>query len=209
MKLNNHGLSLIELLVSIVLMGIVLTFLFDLLLNMENETENNNFAYNNQINRTEVIYTVGKDLNNYTLLGIEDKSADNNIIIDFHYIKGTGEEIAELKTEKKDDKYYIRYRNYDGEVTSWKMKDAEIDECANFEYYIDSVSDSYYFKLNLYLYNIPYHERNNKLWNNHLDDIEISYAGNKNNLDLTNGNFLTVNNEVSKKIGHCSEDDVD
>ena len=50
MKLNNKGMTLVELLISIALIGIVLTFLFQMLNDLHLETENNNYAYNNQIN---------------------------------------------------------------------------------------------------------------------------------------------------------------
>ena len=213
MKLNNRGMSLMELLVSIVLVGIVLTFLFQLLVDLKNETDNNNYAYNNQINRTESIYTIEQDLNKYALLGVEDKSTGRNIIINFYFKKGKDTKTAVLKTatnistnEFGDEvkKYYLRYTSVDDIKYSWEMKGAEIDPCGSVEYYLDSVSNNYYFKMNIYLYNIVYHERNKKNKNNAVDDIEITYAGEKDDLITTNGSYLTGSTKGDKKIVTCA-----
>lgn len=213
MKLNNKGMTLMELLVSIVLVGIVLTFLFQLLTDLEHETENNNYAYNNQVNRTDVIYTIEKDLQKYTLVGIEDASVDKKLIIKFYYLKNGGVSNTTLQsdsTEYKDElgdtktKYYLRYTSYNNEKYSWEMKGAELDTCAIFNYYVDSNSNSYYFKINIPIYNSIFHDRNNKERNNAVDDIEITYANDKNDLNTTNGNYLTGNSQIEKKIGICT-----
>ena len=212
MKLNNKGMSLMELLISIVLVGIVLTFLFQLLVDLKNETDNNNYAYNNQINRTEAVYTIQKDLSKYTLLGIEDKSTGENIIINFYYRKGNDTKTAVLSTSsistevlgKTVTKNYLRYTDVSSEKYSWEMKGAEIDPCGLFNYYIDSSSKNYYFKLNIYLYNNVYHERNNKEKNNAVDDIEITYTGAKNDLITTNRAYLTGSPKRDKNIGTCT-----
>lgn len=213
MKLNNKGMTLMELLISIALVGIVLTFLLQLLNDLEHEVDNNNYAYNNQVNRSDVIYTIEKDLLKYNLTGIEDVSNNENIAIKFHYIKNnstTSAILTSVKNEYKDEfgdtnyKYYLRYTSYSGEKYSWEMKGAKIDTCGTFKYYIDTNSNSYYFRINIPLYNNVYHERNNENKNNAVDDIEISYAGNKSDLNITKGTYLTGNNKVQKNIGTCT-----
>ena len=213
MNLNNKGMTLMELLVSIVLIGIVLTFLFQLLTDLKNETDNNNYAYNNQVNRTEAIYTIEKDLQKYTLVGIEDASVGEQLIIKFHYIKGASTKEAILKSDYSEytdefgdlkRKYYLRYTDYNDVLYSWEMKGAELDPCGRFIYYTDNNTNSYYFKINIPLYNSVYHERNNKDKNNAVDDIEITYATEKNDLNMTNGNYLTNTTGVEKSIGICS-----
>jgi len=213
MKLNNKGMSLMELLVSIVLIGIVLTFLFQLLVDVKNETGNNDYAYNNQVNRTEAIYTIEKDLQEYLLLGIEDKSSSSNFEIDFHYMKGKDEATAVLTIDTYEGlndlgdtvtKYYLRYTDVLGEKYSWEMKNAQLDTCGDFTYYIDSLSDNYYFKLNLYVYNSILNEKNYKDRNNAVDDIEITYAASKSGLVTTNGSYLTNSTSGEKQIGTCA-----
>ena len=172
MKLSNKGISLIELLISIVLIGVVLIFMFQLMVDLKNETNNNDFAYNNQVNRTEVIYNIQNDLLLYTLEGIEDKSAENIEIV--FYFKGLNERKSskltstyETKTNilnEEEKTYYLTYESVIGEKHKWEMKGAAIDPCGMFTYYIDGLSDNYYIKLNINLYNYVYHSRNNLLW---------------------------------------------
>ncbi len=214
MKLNNKGMSLLELLVSIVLISIVLTFLFSLLNDLKNETNNNNFAFNNQVNRVEIIKTIEDDLTTYPLVGIKDKSIDGNIKLEFDFLVGgnivTTELSSSIKTTQnslgEDEKnYYLKYINYKKESSSWELKDATLDPCGMFTYYVDNLSNSYYFKIDFYLYNKIENSQNNKEKNNVVDDIEITYAGNKEDLDTNNGIYLTTNNKAYKKIGACTE----
>jgi len=214
MKLNNKGMSLTELLVSIVLVGIVLVFLFQLLVDLESEVENNDYAFHNQVNKTEAIYTIQSDLEEYTLLGVEDISSSENIAINFHFQKGLDIKTAILSTSSSTEDtilgdtittYYLKYINVNGEKYSWEMKSAEVDNCGLFTYYYDLNSNNYYFKLNIYIYNSIYHERNNKITNNAVDDIELVYAGYKGDLNA-NINFLTNNEVGDKKIGACTND---
>jgi len=213
MKLNNKGMTLIELLLSIVLVGLVLTFLFQLLNDLQHETNNNDFAYNNQVNRMDVIYTISKDLQKYTLVGIKDEKEYNNIIIKFYYSQGGETKTAVLRsdtstyTDEYGDtniKYYLRYTNYSGEQFSWEMKGAELDTCGTFVYYVDNNSNSYYFKINIPIYNSVYHDRNNEDRNNAVDDIEITYSDYKSKLDLNNSAYLTNSGKVEKQIGSCT-----
>lgn len=209
MKLNNKGMTLIELLISIVLVGIVLTFLFQLLSDLQNESENNNYAHNNQLNKADVIYTLQRDLQQHTLVGIKNVSANNKIAIEFHFVGEKGNIITTLKTDYKEfindfndneKTYYLRYTDYNRENYSWEMKGATVDNCVNFTYYVDNISNKYYLKLNIPIYNKIYHDRNNKDKNNAVDDIEITFSGSKNDLDINNSSFLTGTNKIEQQI---------
>ena len=203
MKLNNKGMSLMELLVTLVLIGIVLTFIFGLLVDIRNERDNNNFAQNNQINRIEIMHKVGDDLNKYTLESVREEENTTGITLKFKYRNPNGTKDTTLRTYSKgttDKDYYVEYTDYSGEKTTWKMNGAEIDSCGHFTFYKDNASDKYYFKINIYLYNDPAHERNNKEKNNAVDDIEITYAGFKREL-LNEG---LTNEPVDKQIGKCT-----
>ena len=61
MKINNKGMTLVELIISIGLLSIVLGFLYKILLDVKYEKDNSGFAANNQINRSELIRTVEED----------------------------------------------------------------------------------------------------------------------------------------------------
>ncbi len=207
--MNNKGMTLVELLISIVLISTVLIFLFQILLDLRNETNNNNYAYNNQIKRAEIIYTIQDDLNNYSLVGITDNSLNNNLVLNFHFKDRELIKIAKLETEKKNDDYYVRYTSFKGEKTSWKMEGAIIDLCALFTSHVDQNINNYYYKINIFIYNDPYHEKNNAEVNNALDDLEISYMGESSQLDLTNPDYLTNKEYLNEYIGACANKDVE
>ena len=208
-KLNNKGMSLMELLVSIVLISIVLTFLFQLLTDLKNETTNNDFAYNNQINRAEIIKTIKSDLEKNSLIGISDNTADN-IKISFHYLNGKTSILSTKKENYKNElgeddiRYLISYTNVLGEKTSWTIKGGDIGNCYDFVFYKDSLTNNYHFKLNIYVYNNPYHEKNSEKINNPVDDIEITYANNSINLS-NDSNYLTIDENSNKKINICTK----
>lgn len=208
MKLNNKGMTLIELLITIVFAGIILVFIFSMLNGLRNETDNNNFAYNNQINKVDLVHTIQKDLNNYLLVGIEDNSSDN-LIINFHFLKGDdNKEVTAVLSSLYNEaskKYYLEYKNAQEEIHKFEMKGAEVDNCGSFTIYKENNNnelDNYYFKLNIYLYNKDYHEQNNKNKNNAVDDIEITYSGYKDSL-INNSRYLTNKANETYNVGKC------
>ena len=215
MKLNNKGMSLMEILVTIALISLVVVFLFRLLIDLKDERNNNDFAYDNQINRAEAIYTIEQDLYTYSLIGVEDATSSNsgNIKLNFFYVTGTASgsanKTAVLDVSKTTNggknRYFINYESADGEHYSWEMKGAELDPCGKFLYNISN--DNYYFKLNLFVYSNPYHARNNKESNNKVDDFELVFAGPKGNLNTaypSTYNYLTNNTAGNKNIGTCT-----
>ena len=172
--LNNKGMSLIEILVSITLISTILVFLVQLLNNLESETTNN-------------------------LIGVSNNSHDS-INISFDFLDNLS---ANLTSTIKDDKYILKYIASNGEKHSWTMEGAEIDPCFNFAFHNDLDTNNYYFKLNIYIYNKPFHKRNNKEINNAIDDIEITYSSNNNFLSK-DPKYLTIDNNSDKKINSCT-----
>ena len=216
MKLNNIGMTLIELLVSLVFVGIILVFMFAMLNGLKSETDNNNFAYNNQTNKIDAIHTIQNDLNKYTLLGIQDAST-TDIFLKFYYLKGIENKTANLYISHNNSKNYLNYENVEGEKYSWEMKGADIDSCGKFTYFNESTStniynediiaennasNNYYFIIHLNIYNSNYHELNNINNNNIIDDLEITYSGYNYNL-LNNVSYLTSKNNGTYNIGKC------
>ena len=197
--LNNKGLSLIEILVSITLISTILVFLVQLLNSLESETANNNFAYDNQLNRAEIIKTIEDDLDSNNLIGITNNSNDN-INISFAFLDNLN---ATLTSSIKDDKYILKYTSSNGKNHSWTMQGAEIDPCFNFLFHNDLATNNYYFKLNIYVYNKPFHKRNNKEINNAIDDIEITYASNNNFLSK-DPKYLTIDSNSDNNINSCT-----
>ncbi len=197
MKLNNKGLSLMELLLSIVLIGIVLLFLFQLLTDLKGETESNNFVYNNQINRTQGLYKIASDINKFDLVGIRSNST-SKVDIDFIYPN----RVAKMTIDKQDGKYYLNYLDVEGNDNKWEMKNANIDGCGSFT--VKKNADKYYFIIKFYVYNNPEHKRNSKEFNNVIDDIELTKVGKLPDIDGSiSGNMLNYENGVYQ-IGNCA-----
>lgn len=171
MKLNKKGMTLVELLLSMVFLSAVLIFLFQLLNILQNETKNNNYAYANQINKAEIIRKIQDDLNSYSLKGVNNDQNDSNKL-NIRFVYNNCEAI--LESEKSNNDYYLKYTNCNEEITTWKMKDAII---GNSYFSFNGVDETfYYFKLNIEIYNAKFHEQNNSNLNNFVDDIEISYV---------------------------------
>lgn len=206
--LNNKGLSLIEILVSITLISTILVFLVQLLNNLENETTNNNFAYDNQLNRAEIIKTIEDDLDNNNLIGISNNSHDN-INISFAFLDNLSATLTSTTKEtlnnfgEKENNYILKYTATNGEKYSWTMEGAEVDPCFDFVFHNDLETNNYYLKLNIYVYNKPPHKRNNKEINNVIDDIEITYSGSSNFLSKDQ-KYLTIDSNSDKKINSCT-----
>ena len=183
MKLNNKGMTLVELLISIVLIGVVLLFLFQLLLDIKDETDNNNFAYNNQVQRAEAIYTIQSDINKHSIVNItEVVSQEYNAygyVIKIYFDNNKYAVIYPSKeTTSEKDKYYLNYLSYDGIKYAWEMKDAIFSEKGYLTY--DFGYNYTYIKINMPIYNAifnPYNcdDTNDQCsYNNQVDDIEIT-----------------------------------
>ena len=78
--MNKRGITLVEFIVSIALISIVLLFLFNLLLDVQYTSNNNNFAIDNQLNRASILRNVMDDFNNLGLVGIREGNIDENTL---------------------------------------------------------------------------------------------------------------------------------
>ena len=199
---NKKGVTIIELLISILLMGLVLTFLTRVLSDLKQESVGTSFAFNNQVNRMELIYTIQNDLNSHFLVSITDKSYyASGFNIEFNFKNGYINNTAVLSSSKTTthslletiDTYYITYKDFNGVTHKWEMVGGRASSCFEFTSYIDKNSNNYYFRIDIPIYNNPDNDFNNEENNNLLDDIGISFAGN-----ITSGSnsLITSNNQL-------------
>lgn len=156
MKLNNKGMTLIELLISIALISIIITFLYKIINDVNNTKKNPNFAVNNQVNRAEVIRTVEEDIIN---LKLRHYSRLNDKAIQLDFVDNSSKAISVLPNQKQ-----ISYYNVGGSnMKSWDMKDE------NFRFgniIIDEMSESGYVRFIIPVSSPLANE-------NPIDDIEI------------------------------------
>ena len=125
MKLNNKGVTIVELLVSLALLSVVLMFLYNLLSNVTFEKNTDFIANSNQANRIDIINTIENDLildNNIEITSIDDK---NLVLI----LKGKQNYKIEIKNDENTLAYYVN----DSIQNTWKIKGGKLGKinCEN------------------------------------------------------------------------------
>lgn len=198
MTLNNRGLSLLELIITIALVGVALVFLFELLVDLRRETDNSDFAYNNDVIKSEIIYTIQKDFLNNQLVRISDKSAERNrpLAITFVFKGGMW---THIELNDSSGIYKLYYTDTTGKIFRWDFVDAIFDPCADFIYRKDDNLNAYYFMLKMKIYNSNGNELNNSQNNNPFDDLEITHYFRQ---SLTDISTLPANG--TNRMGTCS-----
>lgn len=84
--MNNKGTTLVEVLVSVVLIAIVMIFIFNLLSDLKNEDYLSNYRTQDSLNRTELIHLVENDLIEMELIEITSYDCGNDkMCIRFEY----------------------------------------------------------------------------------------------------------------------------
>lgn len=171
--MNKRGITLVEFIVSIALISIVLLFLFNLLLDVQYTSNNNNFAIDNQLNRASILRNVMDDFNNLGLVGIREGNIDENTL-ELIFLFQDGSEKSLLVEEKK-----VRYGD---ELWSMKSKNSHTRyqvRCIPYEYIsnMNSCEESEcsdYFSVHFQIpVTIKYQNENI------IDDLEFFYIGRK------------------------------
>lgn len=123
MKLNNKGVTIVELLVSLALLSVVLMFLYNLLSNVTFEKNTDFIANANQANRIDIINTIEHDLLNDNDISIDESQTKVTRLV----LKGTKNYIISI-TENT----LVYYVNNDIQNT-WKIKGGKLGEinCEN------------------------------------------------------------------------------
>lgn len=169
-KLNNKGLSLIELLISIILISIVVVFMYRLLININNEMTNTDYAISNQQNRLEIIKTVENDLLNNEVTGITPQTGDTDIVT-ITYKDGSKSTLEINKTENK-----VTYTLHDKTNKTWTMKNCTINNitCIYANYNSDTNNSKSIYTISIMINTV--NDNNSIDNNNKLDDIDITYV---------------------------------
>lgn len=123
MKLNNKGVTIVELLVSLALLSVVLMFLYNLLSNVTFEKNTDFIANANQANRIDIINTIEHDLLNDNDISIDESQTNVTRLV----LKGS-KNYKILITENT----FAYYVNNDIQNT-WKIKGGKLGEinCEN------------------------------------------------------------------------------
>ena len=166
--MNKKGTTIVELIISLALISVVLLFMMKLLIDINNSNINDSYAKNNQFNRVEIIKTIQNDLKNKRIVDVTHTNTSNSVTINFIF-KDNTKSIITLRSDTIT--YYIESSNL---TRRWEMKDCTVYlPIIQFDFLKDSRNFS--FVLNIQIDTI--NDFNNELYNNHVDDITISYFG--------------------------------
>lgn len=167
--LNNKGMSLVEVIISIALISVVLVFMIKLLIDVNNTQTNNDYAKDNQVVRTEILRAIHNDLNSKTLRSIDDSSSTSNTLsIRFQFTDNSSSQITATETG-------LTYRSSTNNTRRWQFVDCTLDY-THADVYLSKEKNIYTLTIDIAIYTI--NERNDQNNNNTLDDIMISYIGN-------------------------------
>lgn len=119
-KMNNKGMTLIEMIICLSLMSVVVLVMYGLISNINNLENSNGYALQNQDNRLEIIKTIETDLIETKLVNVVVKKES----IDLEFSNGN---TGYLKYYQVDGNNYVEYVASDLIKYKWKMKDANID----------------------------------------------------------------------------------
>ena len=129
-KLNNKGMTLVEVIVSIVLISIVLVLIMNLFLNVQSQYNSSKLASDYEVLASNVLKSVGSDIEKYGVYSIDENTSDNSIKITFNTFRETklNERITKIlrvySNTDVDNKmvYYISYR-YDPTLSDLTSKE--------------------------------------------------------------------------------------
>ena len=138
--MNKKGITLIEFIVSIALVGIVMIFLFNLLLDVQYTAKNGNYAKENQLNRASILREVMYDFTHLGLVGMKDTSTYINLTLNFKFQDGSEKTL----TVNKD---YVLYGT-ESDYEKWSLKrndDATVYQTSCVEYHFENFMFEFQF----------------------------------------------------------------
>ena len=192
MKLqNNHGITLIELVISIALISIVIMFLFRLVVDVRYGDNNTDFNRENQQTRAIIIKTVQQDFLEKKLVGIVASSdlTSGILTLNFNYAnRDTGRFSLE---NMPDGNQSVTYTKNGVDTEKWIIKKVNSSSkfnvsCTKFSsrnIFEDIGGDFFYIKIS-----IPMEVRQSS--KNYIDDLEFFYIGEKK--DIVESNFSPI-----------------
>ncbi|MDD5865684.1 MAG: prepilin-type N-terminal cleavage/methylation domain-containing protein [bacterium] len=164
MKLNNKGISIIELIISISLISVVMLFLYNLLSNVTFEKDDDYFASLNQANRIEIISNIEDTLMCYSINSYEIKG-DNEL-----KLKYADNESFIVNIDRTNNK--VSFNKGTTTIGKWTIKNASIGEitCNDVG---DGIVTTKYTQCTIPIYTTNINDIENN--NNTIDDITFTF----------------------------------
>lgn len=171
--MNKRGTTLVEVIISIVLISVVLMFMIKLLIDLNNTEANNDYAKDNQITRAEIIRTIENDIRTKEISSISaSRSTATNLVLEFTFRDST---TAVIDCESTT----LVYTSTEGDVRRWTMDQGNIYVNRADVYYqapdSPEAGDLYVLQIDIEIHTS--NDNNTVDNNNTLDDFIISHVG--------------------------------
>ena len=116
---SNKGLTIVELVISIVIISIVLTFIMNLYIRVRNIQKSEAIAMEYELTKSIIIDSVGQDIINYGVKKTDPQTSEKTTTIKITYKNNTE---ATLSTNDTEITYKTIKRKLPNETTIGKMK---------------------------------------------------------------------------------------
>ena len=121
--MNNKGVTLVELMVSLVLITIVMIFIFNLLFEMKNEDYLSSSKSDDAMKRSEIIHLIQNDFINYKLKKVTQISCTNGatFCINFSFHETSDKKLFFFKDHLvyNDEVFYISVGSFETDKTTY------------------------------------------------------------------------------------------
>ena len=189
MKINNKGLSLIEIIVSIALIATVTLFMYRLLADVTFQKNNEYFASLNQETKVEILQYI-KEHYDYNVIDTINCNA-NNTSCTLEYSNDVKEYPLTLSLQESSGKWYLVFEEDNTVIKKWYLSQINGGKIL----YKNNENDSGMIHVNIELYTNNFDNNENN--NNTLDDIcftinTIDYTGTKVDYNALKRAFVTV-----------------
>lgn len=172
--MNNKGMTLIELLGAISLIGIVASLIFTFLFNLKNAENEVNFNYDLMVDKLKIVREVQNDLQKEELINILSTKDHDKVIINFVFSNNFNTYLYVYPNR-------VEYQTLDKDTYTYNLDNKQ---CLHYIYSYNKENNDYYLKLNILGQD------------NNLEDLEITY--------YSSGKLNIEKDYINDYIGNCT-----
>lgn len=181
MKINNKGMTLVELVVSVGLITIVIIFLFRLLVDLRYSDNNTDFDRTDQQTRAIILKNIQEDFLEKKVVALsDDGSNEESLNLKITYADGGS---ATIHIEEKSFSYTLG-----SDTEKWELKDSKAHFGIQCVKYSTSLSDEE-LESDFFYIRITVPVLMNSKSKNHIDDLEFFYLGAKKDIENIENSF--------------------
>ncbi len=137
--MNNKGMTLIELLGAISLIGIVASLIFTFLFNLRNTENEVNLNYDLMVDKLKIVREVQNDLQKEELINILNTKDHDKVIVNFVYSNNINTYLYVFPDR-------VEYQTLDKDTYTYNLDNKQ---CLHYIYNYNEENNDYYLKLNI------------------------------------------------------------